>query len=88
VVGRVGREYHFHQFTMKIKFQDKLKRFNKFQKTVLGLNEPKVIHEGTDLKVCAKYILKEGSNKEKREIMEYLKLKIKISKEFVKITNS
>lgn len=77
----------FNQFAMKVKFQDELKRFNRFQKTVLGLNDPKATHEDADLKVYAKYILREGSNEEKREIMGCLKSKIKITKGVVEIEN-
>lgn len=76
-----------NQFGMRVKFEEELKRFNKFQKTVLGLSDPKVKHEDTDPKIYAKYILKEGTNEEKREIMGCFKSKIKISKGMVEIEN-
>lgn len=75
----------FNQFSMKIKFEEELRRFNKFQRTVLGSDDPKVKHEDTDPKVYAKYILKEGTNEEKREIMGCFKSKIKITKGVVKV---
>lgn len=77
----------FNQFSMKIKFEEELRRFNKFQKTVLGSSDPKVKHEDTNPKVYAKYILKEGTNEEKREIMGCFKSKIKITKGIVTIEN-
>ena len=75
----------FNQFSMKVKFEEELRRFNKFQRTVLGSNDPKVKHEDTDPRVYAKYILKEGTNEEKREIMGCFKSKLKIVKGVVEV---
>ena len=72
---------------MKIKFEEELRRFNKFQRTVLGSSDPKAKHEDTDPKVYAKYILKEGTNEEKREIMGCFKTKLKITKGVVEVEN-
>ncbi|NNM83935.1 hypothetical protein HKL94_01830 [Candidatus Parcubacteria bacterium] len=68
-----------------MKFEDELKRHNKFQRTVLGLSDPKAKHEEVDIRTYAKYILKEGTNEEKRELMEYFKSKLKITKGVVTI---
>jgi hypothetical protein len=62
-----------------------LKRFNKFQRTVLGSSNPKAKHEDIDLKTYAKYTLKEGSNEEKRELMGCFRSKLKITKGIVTI---
>ncbi|KKQ77556.1 MAG: hypothetical protein A3A96_02310 [Candidatus Zambryskibacteria bacterium RIFCSPLOWO2_01_FULL_39_39] len=78
----------FNQFSMKIKFEEELRRFNKFQRTVLGSNDPKVKHQDTDARVYAKYILKEGTNEERREIMGCFKSKLKITKGVVTLSNS
>jgi len=75
----------FNQFSMKIKFEEELRRFNKFQRTVLGSDDPKVKHQDTDARVYAKYILKEGTNEEKREIMGCFKSKLKITKGVVEV---
>jgi peptidyl-tRNA hydrolase len=72
---------------MRVKFEKELRRFNKFQRTVLGAGNPKVKHEDTDPKVYAKYILKEGTNEEKREIMGCFKTKLKILKGIVEVEN-
>ncbi|MFZ1019498.1 MAG: hypothetical protein WAN61_00700, partial [Minisyncoccia bacterium] len=75
----------FNQFGVKIKFENELRRHNKFQKTVLGFSGDKNKHEEIDLKTYAKYILKEGTNEEKRELMGCFKSKIKITKGIVTI---
>ncbi len=70
---------------VQIKFKDELKRHNKFQRTVLGLSNPSAEHEDIDLKTYAKYILKEGTNEEKRELMGCFKTKLKITEGVVTI---
>lgn len=70
----------FNQLAVQMKFEDELKRFNKFQKGVLGMSKSETKHEDIDFKIYAKYILKEGTNEEKRELMGCLKSKIKITK--------
>ena len=68
-----------------MKFEEELKRHNKFQRTVLGLSDPKAKHEEIDFRVYAQYILKEGTNEEKRELMGCFKSKLKISEGVVTI---
>ena len=75
----------FNQLGMQQKFEEELKRHNKFQKGVLGYSNAQAKHEDMDMKTYAKYILKEGSNEEKRELMECFKSKIKITKRIVTI---
>ena len=70
---------------MQQKFEEELKRFNKFQRTVLGLSDPKAKHEEFDIRTYAKYILKEGTNEEKRELMGCFKSKIKIANGIVTV---
>ncbi len=70
---------------VQIKFKDELKRHNKFQRTVLGLSNPSAEHEDIDLKTYAKYILKEGTMEEKRELMGCFKTKLKITEGVVTI---
>lgn len=52
-----------------IKFEDELKRYNKFHKGVLGIKGRASDHQDIDLRDYAKYVLREGSNEEKRELM-------------------
>jgi site-specific DNA recombinase len=73
---------------VQMKFKDELKRHNKFQRTVLGLSNPTAEHEDIDLKMYAKYILKEGTNEEKRELMGCFKSKLKITQGVLTIEKS
>ncbi len=78
-------QINLNDFGIKVKFEEELKRFNKFQKGVLGFSNAKTTHEDINLKTYAKYILKEGTNEEKRELMGCFKSKIKITKRIVTI---
>ncbi|HQU08152.1 MAG: hypothetical protein B7X04_03985 [Parcubacteria group bacterium 21-54-25] len=69
-----------NQLAVQMKFEEELKRHNRFQRTVLGMSDPKAKHEEVDFRVYAKYILKEGTNEEKRELMGCFKSKLKITK--------
>ena len=75
----------FNQLGMQQKFEEELKRFNKFQRGVLGYANPKAAHEEVDPKTYARYTLKEGTNEEKRELMGCFKSKLKITKGIVTI---
>ena len=67
------------------KFEEELKRHNKFNRGVLGMNNPTSKHKEIDLKTYAKYILCEGTNEEKRELMGCFKSKIKVTEKLVTI---
>jgi hypothetical protein len=56
-----------------------LKKFNKFQKGVLQLNNSSTKHRDIDLKTYIKYTLREGSKEEKRELMGCFKSRIKVT---------
>ena len=68
---------------VQMKFEEELRRFNKFQRGVLGAKNPKAKHEDIDLKTYAKYTLREGTNEEKRELMGCLKSKIKLTNKII-----
>ena len=70
---------------VQMKFEEELRRFNKFQRGVLGTKSPKEAHEDVDLKTYAKYILREGTNEEKRELMGCFKSQIKMTKNILTI---
>jgi len=76
----------FNPTAVQIKFEDELKRFNKFHRGVLGVSGKKAQHKDIDLKTYAKYILKEGSNEEKRELMGCLESQVVVKDKTVKIT--
>ncbi len=74
-----------NDFGIQVKFENELKRFNKFQKGVLGISNPKAEHKDIDMKTYAIYTLKNGTNEEKRELMGCFKSKIKITEGIVTI---
>lgn len=69
----------FNTLGIEQKFEDELKRFNKFQRGVLGIANKGESHTDIDLRTYAKYTLKEGTNEERRELMGCFKSKIKIT---------
>jgi site-specific DNA recombinase len=75
----------FNQLGIQHKFEEELRRFNKFQRGVLGYSNSKTAHEEVDIKTYVKYTLKEGTGAEKRELMGCFKSRIKITKGLVTI---
>lgn len=61
---------------MKQKLKDEMVRFKIFQRSVLGSKEELKPAQDTDIRNYAKYILKEGSVSEKRELLGDLKSRI------------
>ncbi len=57
---------------MKVKMEEEKKRYQKFSQGVLGLKTKKAEQE-IDVKTYAKYILKEGSKEERRDLLDCLK---------------
>ncbi|MCX6296175.1 MAG: recombinase family protein [Bacteroidetes bacterium] len=74
-----------NQIGIKMKFEEELKRHNKFNRGVLGVKNNVLAHQEIDLKTYAKYILREGTNEEKRELMGCFKSKLKVTKGVVTI---
>jgi len=66
----------------KIKLE--VERFKKFQRYVLGTTEPVSIGD-IDIRNYAKYLLKEGSDLEKRDLLSCLKSKIILSNKLVSL---
>lgn len=77
-----------NQTGIQIKFNEELKRYNKFNRGVLGMNNPNSKHREIDLKTYAKYILIDGSNEEKRELIGCFKSKIRVTEKVVTIEHS
>jgi peptidyl-tRNA hydrolase len=82
---RLLDKLEFDEHSIRYKFEDELKRFKKFQRTVLGIGNSGAGHDEVDIKTYAKYILKEGTNEEKRELMGCFRSKLKITKGLVTI---
>lgn len=54
---------------MRQKLEDEIARFNIFQRSVLGSTDKVKNRDDMDIRNYAKYILKEGSVNEKRELL-------------------
>jgi DNA invertase Pin-like site-specific DNA recombinase len=70
---------------IKNKFQEEVKRYNIFQRRVLKIEGSEKSQEDIDIKSYMKYLLKEGSISEKREILSCIKSKIVIRKKILSI---
>lgn len=77
----------FNQTAVQLRFEEELKRFNKFHRGVLGVSGKKEKHTDIDLKTYAKYILKEGSNEEKRELMGCFESKVVVKERKITFAN-
>lgn len=70
-----------NQFGLKERLKEELERFNKFQ-TMVGLEKSKsATASNVDLRTFVKYILKEGSMLEKRELLSNMRSKLLLTKD-------
>jgi site-specific DNA recombinase len=67
---------NINELGMRQKLEDEIARFNIFQRSVLGATEKLQNNKETDIRNYAKYILKEGSVTEKRELLANLRSRI------------
>lgn len=67
-----------HEIGIKEKLKMEVERFQKFQKAILNLKE-KVTVQDIDIRNYAKYVLREGSDIEKRELLGCLKSEIRLA---------
>ncbi len=77
-----------NQTGLEIKFNEELRRYNKFNRGVLGMNDRTAKHQEVDMQTYAKYVLSHGSNEEKRELMGCFRSKIVVTKGVVKVESN
>ncbi len=65
-----------NELGMRQKLEDEISRFNIFQRSVLGSTDKIQNNKDTDIRNYAKYILKEGTVMEKRELLANLRSRI------------
>ena len=82
---KLMNKVQFNPEAVQLKFEEELKRYNKFHRGVLGVSSSSTKHKDIDLKTYAKYILKEGSNEEKRELMGCLESKVCVKDKVVRL---
>lgn len=73
---RIMDQLDISEIGMKQKFEEEVKRFRRFQHGVLGVKSGKKNDADIDLKTYAKYLLREGSIVEKRELLSCLKSRL------------
>jgi len=69
-------QMNVNELGIRIKFEEEIKRFNKFQRMVLGAKAKPDNETEVDLRTFAKYILQEGGLSEKRELMGNLRSRL------------
>lgn len=67
---------NINELGMRQKLEDEIARFNIFQRSVFGAKEKIQTNKETDIRNYAKYILKEGTTIEKRELLANLRSRI------------
>jgi len=80
---KIINDLDINEIELKKQFQEEVEKFNKFQSMVLQMNgKGKEIDKQKefDIKTYAKYVLKEGSIDEKRELMASLKSRLVLAK--------
>ena len=84
-LGKLMDRIDLNRTGVQIKFEEELKRFNKFHKGVLGVSGKQEKHKDIDLKTYTKYLLKEGSNEEKRELIGCFKSRVIVKNKIVEL---
>ncbi len=67
---------NLNELGMRQRLEDEIARFNIFQRSVLGTKDKVEARSDTDIRNYAKYILKEGTANEKRELLANLRSRI------------
>lgn len=70
-------EITINELGMRKRLEDEVKRFNRFQKSVLGIEKKITTDPEADIRNYAKYLLKEGSTSEKRLLLSNLRSRIR-----------
>ena len=76
VILRVLIDTDLDEFGMREKIKKEIERYHKFQSKVLGFNNKEKEQKEIDIRNYAKYILKDGSIMEKRELLTCFKSRL------------
>jgi hypothetical protein len=69
-------QVNLNELRMRQRLEDEIARFNIFQRSVLGTKDKATARNDMDIRNYAKYILKEGTVNEKRELLANLRSRI------------
>lgn len=71
---KIFDQININEFGMKTKLEDEIKRFSPFQRTVFGSDGTQEADEAeVNIRAYAKYLLRQGSISEKRELLGNLR---------------
>lgn len=70
----------FNELDIRAKFREELKRYHRFQRSVLGLASQASPEQDVDIPAYAKYILRDGTSEEKRELLGCLRSKLRVTR--------
>lgn len=73
-----------NEISIKEKIRAEVERFKRFQRSILGIQSKIEVNE-VDIRNYTKYILKEGSNLEKRELLSFIKSKLKLNNKTISL---
>ncbi len=73
---RIIDKVNLDELGMREKIEKEIERYHKFQSNVLGLNNKEKARKEIDIRNYAKYILKDGSIMEKRELLACFKSRL------------
>lgn len=76
-----------NEFIITHKFKEEVSRFQKFHRMVLGSTNLKIAQPDIDIKTYLKYLLKEGSMSEKRELLSCIKSKLVMKNKILELQN-
>lgn len=77
-----------NELGIKMKFEQEVERYRKFRKGVLNINRDAATEsQEIDIKTYAKYLLKEGTMIEKRELLANIKSRLKLTNKKIVLEN-
>jgi site-specific DNA recombinase len=79
-------EINLNEISMKEKLGTEVSRFMKFQRSILGI-KMKIEVSDLDIRNYAKYLLREGSGTEKRELLGCINGRLELSNKKINLTN-
>lgn len=77
---RIMDEMDINEIGMRHKFDEEVERFAKFQRSFLNADKDPKTQKNIDLRTYAKYLLKEGTPIEKRELLSCIKSRLVLTK--------
>lgn len=78
-------EIHLDEIGMKGKIKEEIERHKKFESGLLGVKSTAVKIADIDIRNYAKYILRDGTIAEKRELLTCLRSKITIAEKRIRV---